>query len=121
MTGFQKLLCLGLERTPATDLIEGTVLTWREVVCQGRSFEERLDASRFHRAFVTLAATRTSWPAPIDFLTALPERDQLQLVRQSTKADPERAAAACAVIARELNMGTPREPDRKTAAGGPDA
>lgn len=121
MTGFQKILCLGLDRTPATDLIEGTVLTWREVVLQGRSFEEHLDADRFRRAFVVLAGTRTSWPAPIDFLTVLPERDQLQLARESRKADPERAAAACAEIARELNIDTPREPDRKTAAAGPDA
>lgn len=114
MTGFQKLLCLGLERTPATDLIEGTVLTWREVVLQGRAFDEQLDADRFRRAFVSLAATRTSWPAPIDFLTALPDRDQLALSRQSVKADPSRAAAACAEIADALRM------DGKMAAAGPD-
>lgn len=102
MTGFQKLLCLGLDRTPATDLIEGTVLAWRESLTLNRSFDAQLDAPRFRKAFVTLAATRTSWPAPADFLTVLPERDQLALARESVKADPARAAAACAEIAAAL-------------------
>lgn len=102
MTGFQKLLCLGLDRTPATDLINGTVLAWSEVLTAGRVFDEQLDTSRIRKAFVTLAGTRTSWPAPADFLTALPERDQLALCRESVKADPARAAAACAEIAAAL-------------------
>lgn len=79
-----------------------------------REFDEGLDARRFRKAFVTLAETRSTWPAPKDFIAALPERDQLALARESRKADPERAAAACAEIARELDV------DRKTAAGGPD-
>lgn len=96
-------------------MIPGTVQAWAEAITDGRSFDEELDAGRFRRAFVALARTRTSWPAPHDFLTALPEREQLQLARHSVKADPERAAAAFAEIARELSI------DRKTAAAGPDA
>ena len=93
---------MGLDRTPATDLINGTVLAWSEVLTAGRVFDEQLDAPRFRKAFVTLAATRTSWPAPADFLTALPERDQLAIAKTPIKADPARAAAACAEIAAAL-------------------
>lgn len=77
-------------------------MAWVEAITTKREFDEGLDASRFRKAFVTLASTRTSWPAPADFLTALPERDQLALARESRKADPERAAAACAEIAKAL-------------------
>lgn len=90
-------------------------MAWRDAISEGREFDERLDANRFDGAFRILARTRRSWPAPIDFIDALPPRDQLALARESRKADPGRAAAACAEIARELRM------DGKTAAAGPDA
>ena len=73
-----------------------------EALTFNREFDEVLDGSRFRKAFVTLAATRTTWPAPRDFLDALPPRDQLQLARESRKADPVRAAAARAEIAEVL-------------------
>jgi hypothetical protein len=82
--------------------MKGTVMAWVEAIATGKAFDEQLDAPRFRKAFVTLATTRTSWPAPADFLTVLPERDQLAIARESVKASPERAAAACAEIAKAL-------------------
>lgn len=113
LTGFQKLLCLGLDRQPAGEVIPGTAQAWVEAITHNREFVEGLDADRFRKAFVTLAATRVNWPAPRDFVDALPAREQLSLVRESRKADPARAAAACAEIAEALSG--------KMAAAGPDA
>lgn len=73
-----------------------------EAVTHNRKFDEDLDPPRFREAFTTLAATRTSWPAPPDFIGALPERKQLALTKQSIPADPERAARAIAEIAEAL-------------------
>ena len=52
MTGFQKLLCLGLDRTPASDLIEGTVMAWAEAITAGRAWDQERDAPRIRAAFV---------------------------------------------------------------------
>lgn len=111
LTGFQKLLCLGLDRRPAGEVIPGTAQAWVEAITHNREFDEVQDAPRFRKAFVQLAATRITWPAPRDFLDALPPRDQLQLARESRKADPARAAAACAEIAEALG-------GKMAAAGG---
>lgn len=104
MDGLSRLLCLSLERTPAADLIEGTAAMWCEAVTHERVFDERLDAPRFRAAFSTLARTRTSWPAPLHFLEAMPPREQLALTKQPIKADPERAAKYMADIATALGM-----------------
>lgn len=105
---------MGLERTPAADMIAGTAMMWGEVVAAGRVFDERLDAPRFRAAFVTLAGTRTSWPAPLHFIEAMPPREQLALTKQTIKADPARAERAMNEIARSLRM------DGKVAAAGGD-
>lgn len=102
LTGLQKLYCLGLERTPAGEILPGTAEAWVEAVTTGRAFDRELDTPRIRRAFVSLSATRTTWPAPAHFVDALPPREQLALTRQSNPADPERAAAAMAEIAELL-------------------
>jgi hypothetical protein len=102
MDGLSKLLCLGLDRTPASDMIEGTAMMWVESLSDGRVWDQQLDAPRFRKAFVILARTRTSWPAPVHFLEAIPPREQLALTKQPIPADPERAAAAIAEVERML-------------------
>lgn len=97
-------MCLSLERTPAFDLIEGTAAMWCEAVTHGRVFDEALDAPRFRSAFSTLARTRTTWPAPLHFLEAMPPREQLALTKEPIKADPARAARHMAEIATALRM-----------------
>lgn len=98
LDGLSKLLCLGLERTPASDMIDGTALAWCEALSNGRVWDRDLDAPRFRSAFVMLARTRTAWPAPIHFVDALPPRQQLALTKQPTPADPRRSAAAISEV-----------------------
>lgn len=74
-----------------------TVKVWHGVITSGREFDEAVDAPRFRKAFLTLAGCN-EWPKPHEFLTALPDRDQLSLAKTTIKADPERAAAAIAEL-----------------------
>lgn len=113
LDGLSKLLCLGLERTPAADMIAGTAMAWVQAVTHERVFDRELDTPRFRRAFILLSATRTTWPAPLHFMEAMPKREQLALTRQHVPADPERAQAAISEIASVLSG--------KSAAAGPDA
>lgn len=101
MTGFQKLLCLGLERTPASDLIEGTVMTWCEVLTVGLVWDQERDTPRIRAAFTTLAATRTTWPLPRDFIDALP-RVERKLALPSKPADPAKVERLIRELAEEL-------------------
>src|ERR1700722_5066682 len=72
LLGFQKLMTLGLDRQPAADLIEGTVMAWCEAVIAGRVFEQERDAPRFRASFTSLLRHCTQWPTPREFLEALP-------------------------------------------------
>ncbi len=104
LDGLSRLLCLGLDRTPATDLIEGTAAMWVAALTKNRVWEQGPDAPRFREAFVTLAQTRRQWPAPADFMEALPPRTQLALTKQPIKASPERAARAYEELGNLLRM-----------------
>lgn len=110
--GFKRLMCLGLERTPAAEVITLTAAVWLEALAEGRQWEQELDAPRFRRGFATLCRSRRAWPVPQDLLDALPPREQLQIARESRKADPERAAAAMAEVESLLTHG------KGAAAGG---
>lgn len=85
ITGFQKLYCLGLNRTPAAEILPGTARAWVETLTTRLEWERERDAPRIRRAFVELAGTRRDWPLPQDFLDALrPPEDQPRLERQSS-------------------------------------
>lgn len=103
ITGIQKLSCLGLDREPAAELAEGTVAAWVEAVTLGKEWDERLDATRFRKAFTILAQTSSMWPTPKAFLEAMPARDQLALTKQAIPADPAKAEAAMDEIAQLLS------------------
>lgn len=102
MDGLSKLLCLGLDRVPAADLIEGTAATWGQALTLGKQWDRELDAPRFRHAFIALAARQKTWPAPADFVEHLPPRTQLVLTKQHIPADAERAAAAVHEITQML-------------------
>ena len=93
-------------------MIEGTAAIWIRAITEGKAYDQDMDTPRIRKAFVTLAATRTTWPAPLHFVECLPPREQLQLTRESRKADPERAAAAMAEVESLLTHG------KGAAAGG---
>jgi hypothetical protein len=76
-TGIQKLVSLSLESPPSADLIGATLLSWAETITNGRVFEEERDAPRFRAAFRTLQGRCRRWPAPADFLDALPRIESM--------------------------------------------
>ena len=88
-TGFQKLLCLSLDRTPATDLIHGTVAAWVEALTANRTWDQAKDVDRVRQAFITLAQTRRTWPVPADFFDSLPRYQEQVKALPSKPADPE--------------------------------
>ncbi|WP_205957717.1 hypothetical protein [Pseudoxanthomonas winnipegensis] len=83
-------------------MLPGTANAWTDAITDGKAWDEQLDAPRFRRAFVTLSKIVKRWPAPAEFLEALPPREQLALTKQPIKADPERAAKHIAEIERTL-------------------
>lgn len=93
-------------------MLAGTAQAWHEVLTDGRAWEERLDAPRFRQAFVILARTVRRWPAPVEFVEAMPKREQLALARDVRPASPEEAAAAMARIKAMLRTER-AEPEAK--------
>jgi hypothetical protein len=98
-------------------MIAGTAAAWVEAITTGRKFEESRDRARFRAAFVTLAQTRESWPAPRHFLDALPRVEQTAIRYESKPLSPEEAKKRLDAIREELGL----RPDRKTQAAGLDA
>lgn len=84
-------------------MVEGTVAAWVDAVTMNRQWDECQDAPRFRKAFATLGQTRSSWPAPRDFLEALPPRAELKAL-PAKPSDPARAQACIDEIARLLRM-----------------
>ena len=105
LTGFQKLLCLGLDRTPAMDLIHGTVGAWMETITHGRIFDQERDTPRIRAAFRTIAGRSRTWPAPVDFLDALPRIESApRLARIDSEANRENGLQHLADIAAKLKI-----------------
>lgn len=101
-TGFQKLLCLGLERQPAAEMLQGAVLAWHEALTDGKVWDETLDVPRFRRAFIRYgASTNHHWPIPADIVALLPAREELKAL-PVVASDPERAQRIMDEIARSL-------------------
>lgn len=109
LDGLSRLLCLGLDRTPAADMIAGTAAAWVEAVTTGRKFDEARDRPRFRAAFVTLAQTRESWPAPRHFLDALPRVEQAAIGYEVKPTSPEDAAKILDRLRREVESAPPLE------------
>ena len=105
-TGLQKLYLLSLDHAPAADLLAGTAQAWHEAITARRQYDARRDAARFRAAFLTLAQTRTSWPAPRHFLDALPRVEQASIGYEVKPASREQAEAAMARI-RKMLGGAP--------------
>lgn len=106
---------------------------WVEALTNDRVWEREPDAPRFRKAFVKLSQVRRQWPAPADFLEALPPREQLALTKQPIPADPaspemkkrfDQIGKLLAMPARkrhETGHGhvTPRSDGIKARCGGP--
>lgn len=105
ITGMQRLTCLGLDREPASDLVEGTVVAWEEAVRLNRVWDEELDAPRFRQTFAILSATRKTWPSPADFLEVMPGRAPVQALPRPV-CSPEQAKANLAKLQAILYGGS---------------
>lgn len=104
LTGLQRLACLSLDRTPAAEMLPGTAQAWIEALTDGRAWDEQRDAPRVRRAFVVLSKTVRRWPAPAEFMDALPPpAEQPRLEKQFRPASPEIVAAAVAEVGEWLN------------------
>lgn len=88
-TGFQQLICLGLDRQPAMDLMGGTVLAWMSALNHNRVWDQTPDAPRFRKTFLIMMSERKTWPTPKDFIEAMPPRDQLALTKQPITSAPD--------------------------------
>lgn len=108
-------------------------------------WDRQRDLPRVTAAFDTLAATRTTWPAPTHFRDALPKVEQTAIGYEVKPTPPEEAARILARLRAEVEgapvlesidtmpTNTPRTVldaaeaelhrhyDRKTAAAGGDA
>ncbi len=93
--GLQKLVSLSLDSPPSADLAGATLLMWVETITHGRVFDEARDAERFRQAFRTLANRIRRWPAPVDFLEAMPRIES-----------PQSAKAIEGPQSREVGMRT---------------
>lgn len=108
LTGFQKLLTLGLDRTPAGEVLPGTAMTWLETITDGRKFEQERDTPRFRAAFRTLQARSTHWPAPREFLEALPRLEGEPRLKRLERPEARAAGArAIAEITALLGLNEP--------------
>jgi hypothetical protein len=88
LRGLQQLLCLGLERQPAAEVLPGTASAWLQALTLRRSWDALRDTRRIRDAFVTLTQTRRSWPVPADLLDALPKVES-HLALPRNIADPD--------------------------------
>lgn len=109
LTGFQKLLCLSLERTPAHNILPGTAQVWVETLSMRRAWDRERDTPRIRHAFLRLAAESRTWPLPGDLLNALPHVEA-QRALPARPTDPE---AALRHIAKAQELIAQRKPDEK--------
>ena len=91
-TGLQKLICLGLDRSPAYELIQGTMGAWMEGLTFNRSWEQDRDTQRIRDAFSNVIRTRKQWPTVADFLECMPAIADKPALPRSTFTDAERLA-----------------------------
>lgn len=87
--GMQRLLCLKLERAPGVRVIRHTLDEWCKAIEADHIWISYRDAARFRKAFTILARNCHSWPAPADFIEALPPIIQDAVVEPKKKESKE--------------------------------
>lgn len=101
--GFQQLLCLGLPRQPALDMMAGTVLAWLTALTHNRVWDQDRDTPRIRESFRTMMATRETWPLPKDLVDQMPAPIQ-HVAIPAKPSDPARAQACIDEIASLFRM-----------------
>lgn len=92
---------------------------WVESLSAGMKWDRERDTPRIRQAFVTLANTRTTWPAPFHFREALPKIEVRALGYEVKPSSPERVSQVMAEV--ELLVRTAPEPRVRKSHLPPDA
>ena len=119
-TGLQKLSCLSLDRTPAAEMLTGTAQAWMEAITDGRTWDARRDTPRVRAAFRTLGRTVRRWPAPAEFLDALPRVEQTAIGYEVKPVPPDEAAKILARLRAQVENAPPLETNPANCEPRPD-
>lgn len=91
LNGLEKLYAVRLKYAPAADQLQNCAQGWMEVALENISRPDPVeDTARIREAFRTLRASCTEWPAPAQFLAALPERKRRSQGNVVLLPEPER-------------------------------
>lgn len=78
LRGIQGLMMLRLQFAPAEDTIASLANAWLAVLMSlPHTWDQERDQPRIQRAFLTIAANCERWPAPKNFIDALPALPEL--------------------------------------------
>lgn len=90
--GVQRLLVLRLEGCPSADTVQAVALAWADAIwLRAGCWTPEQDAPRLRRAFRSLAAHATRWPAPADLWQYLPSRPEPPRLEPPPPTPEERA------------------------------
>lgn len=100
--GLRSLLVLGLDRTPAAEVLPETIRVWTDDLWRGRGWTE-FDVGRIEHAFRVLRQTSRIWPQMADFVDALPAPPRPQILPPpplTPEQEARRKAAAAEGLAK---------------------
>jgi hypothetical protein len=103
----ERLVILGLEGRPLGRAMGEVVRMWAQIIAHRLpNADPRLDAPRIHAAFDALEAACERWPAPKQFLDALPARPQPKSLPPPAMDESKRAEvkAMLAELAAKMRM-----------------
>lgn len=105
--GLQFLLALGLEGTPAAEVIRLTATAWVHALWEAApvAWQEAPDSGRLYRAFNDLAVKSHRWPSPKAVLEHMRPRPE------AAALPPPRAQLSAEMRARLRQLGARRRSD----------
>jgi hypothetical protein len=105
------MVLLSLDRSPPLDILSrGTLPAWVEAISTGRAFDEQRDVPRFRAAFTTLQVRCTRWPAPREFIDALPHLEgEPRNKRIDSDSSRQVGMRAIKEISKSLGLDYPAE------------
>jgi hypothetical protein len=103
----ERLVILGLEGRPLGRAMGEVVRMWAQIIAHRMpNADPRLDAPRIHAAFDVLESYCERWPAPKQFLDALPARPEPKKLPPPEMDEAKRAQikAMLAELAAKMRM-----------------
>lgn len=111
VSGLQFLMSLGLNGTPAAEVVRLTATSWITALWEGGpAWDEQADNARLERAFMALAVKAERWPAPRQLLDHMPPRPQQpRLPPPPLKGPSPEVRAQLARLSRRWDDKAPKE------------